>query len=340
MTKIQDHNILVTGGAGAIGSHLVKALLERNCRITVVDNLSSGYRDNIPEDGTIRFFPLDIVSGDQLDDVFQDTFDVVFHLAANFANKNSVDHPEQDLQTNGLGTLKILDRCRRFKVRRFVYASSSCVYGNYNGPMDEEITSFDQGTPYAITKLLGEQYTQFYTTYHGLSTATVRYFNCYGPGERPGAYRNVIPNFLYTALCGRSLQITGNGDETRDFCYVSDIIKGTILAAEHDEYCGQIFNLATGQPTSILDLAERINTLTKNASGLSLVGRRDWDSVVHRQPSIHKALAQLNFEAATPLDQGLERTLIWMQEHWSAIEDEQKNIEHSGSLTNPNIITG
>lgn len=326
MTKIQAQNILVTGGAGAIGSHLVEALIERNCQITVVDNLSSGYRDNIPEDSSVRFYPLDISRDDQLDDVFQGTFDVVFHLAANFANKSSVDHPERDLQTNGLGTLKILDRCRRFNVRRFVYASSSCVYGNYNGPMDEGITSFDLGTPYAITKLLGEQYTQFYTSYHNLSTAIVRYFNCYGPGERPGEYRNVIPNFFYTALCGRPLQVTGNGDETRDFCYVSDIIKGTILAAEHDEYCGEIFNLATGQPTSILELAERVNTLTKNTSGLSLVGRRDWDSVVHRQPSIHKALTQLNYKTGTSLDQGLEHTLNWMQAHWAAIEAEQKNL--------------
>lgn len=322
MTTINKYNILVTGGAGAIGGHLVRALLARDCQVTVVDNLSSGYQDNLPVNNAVRFYAADISRDDQLDDIFQSPFDIVFHLAANFANKNSVEHPERDLMTNGLGTLKILDRCRRFNVRRFVYASSSCVYGNYDGPMDENITTFDLGTPYAITKLLGEQYTQFYTDYHGLSTAIVRYFNCYGPGERPGPYRNVIPNFLYNALCGQTLTVTGDGHETRDFCYVSDIVQGTILAAEHDEYCGEVFNLATGRPTSILELAERVNALTDNAGGLSLVGRRDWDSVVHRQPSIEKAKAQLDYKATTSLEQGLEHTLAWMQANWAAIKNE------------------
>jgi nucleoside-diphosphate-sugar epimerase len=315
-------NVLVTGGAGMIGSHLIDVLLARGCRVSVIDNLSSGYRDNIPDVPPDHFFPLDIAQEAHLDAVFERRFDVVFHLAANFANKNSVEHPERDLLTNGLGILHILDRCRRFGVQRFVYASSSCVYGNLHERMDETAAAFDPGTPYAMTKLLGEQYTRFYTTFHGLSTVILRYFNCYGPRERPGRYRNVIPNFLYTALNGRPLTITGNGEETRDFCYVSDIVRGTLLAAEQDDLSGEVFNLATGRPTRILDLAERINRLTGNPAGITLQGRRDWDHVIHRHPSIRKAETMLQYTAMTPLEEGLEQTLAWMRARWNDIREQ------------------
>lgn len=314
--------VLVTGGAGMIGSHLVDTLLARGCQVSVVDNLSSGYRDSIPTVSDECFYPLDIAQDASLDALFERRFDVVFHLAANFANRNSVDHPVRDLLTNGLGILKILDCCRRFEVPRFVYASSSCVYGNAAGPMDETTLSFDPGTPYAITKLLGEQYTQFYSSYHKLSTVSLRYFNCYGPRERPGRYRNVIPNFLYSALNGQTLTVTGDGDETRDFCYVSDIVNGTILASEQGDLSGESFNLATGSPTRIVDLAERINRLTGNSAGINLVGRRDWDHVAQRQPSIRKAQTILGFKATASLDQGLERTLSWMQKNWKMIQNQ------------------
>lgn len=185
--------------------------------------------------------------------------------------------------------------------------------------MDESANVFDPGTPYAMTKLLGEHYTRFFTSFHGLSTVSLRYFNCYGPKERPGRYRNVIPNFLYTALLGNPLVVTGNGDETRDFCYVADIVNGTLLAAEHDEISGAEFNLAAGRPVSILELAEQVNRLTGNDAGITLAGRRAWDHVTHRQPAIRKAQTLLEYKAETPLEKGLERTLAWMREHWEKI---------------------
>ncbi len=310
--KIQNRNILVTGGAGMIGSHLVEALLDRGCEISVIDNFSSGYPQNIAEYPNARLFNLDIADDEGLDEVFENGYDVVFHLAANFANRNSVDHPERDLLTNGLGILKILDRCRRFDVSRFAYASSSCVYGNSVGAMDEATTEFDPGTPYAMTKLLGEQYTRFYSDYHGLSTVILRYFNCYGPREFPGKYRNVIPNFLYRALCGQPLKITGNGEETRDFCYVTDLVIGTILAAEYQGESAEIFNISGGRPTRILELAEKINDLTGNRGGIAIEGRRTWDHVVHRQPSTCKAEDDLGYSPKTSLDVGLKNTLAWM----------------------------
>ena len=317
--KIDNKKVLVTGGAGMIGSHLVDALLIRDCTVTVLDNMSSGHTANLPKESAVHLYDLDIACDDGLDQVFEHDFDVVFHLAANFANRNSVDHPQRDLLTNGLGILKILDRCRKHDVKRFVYASSSCVYGNLGSQMSEDTSVFDPGTPYAMTKLLGEQYTQFYTEHHGMWTSVLRYFNCYGPREHPGMYRNVIPNFAYTALNKEPLSITGTGEETRDFCFVSDIVDGTILSAEYEGAAGQVFNISGGAPTGILDLAERINKLTENPAGVSIEGRRPWDHVVHRQPSTDKAHSLLQYSPAVSLDTGLEMTLDWMKLNWDHI---------------------
>ena len=211
--------VLVTGGAGAIGSNLTKALVELGAQVIVVDDLSSGQIWNVPSSPNVLFVKGDILDEVILKRVFFERPQIVFHLAAFFANQNSVDHPERDLMVNGMGTLRMLEYSVFNRVERFVYASSGCaIYGSDMPlPLKEDFVTMHLSTPYQITKMLGELYCNFFHHHYELPVVKPRFFNSYGPGEVPGQYRNVIPNFIYWAIKGLPLPITGTGEETRDF---------------------------------------------------------------------------------------------------------------------------
>lgn len=305
--------VLVTGGAGAIGSNLVAALCRAGSEVVVVDDFSSGHRANLePFFSRLTLVEGDLAAEETLDQAFAEQIDLVFHLAAFFANQNSVDHPQADLRTNGQATLGLLQRASILQVERVVFASSSCVYGSQGGALGEE-SALQPETPYAITKILGEQYCEFFGRHTGLPWAIVRYFNSYGPGEHPGQYRNVIPNFFSQALAGRPLTITGTGEETRDFTYVEDIVRGTLLAGVVDGAAGRIFNLGTGRETRIGQLAEAINQLTDNRAGIVYKEKRNWDHVNRRRADIRRARELLGYAPETPLMSGLQRTCQWFQ---------------------------
>ena len=307
-------HVLVTGGAGAIGSNLVKALLARGCRaLSVLDNLSSGKRENLPQCPEVTLFPDTIVNDAILREIFAKDVAVVFHLAANFANQNSVDFPRLDLDTNGMGTLKLLEYAAEAQVERFVYVSSSCVYGNKDYPLHEDDPEYNLDTPYAITKLLGERYTTFFHNHYHLPTVILRYFNAYGPGEYPGKYRNVIPNFFALAMQGKPLPITGTGEETRDFTFNQDTVAGTISSAEAAEAVGQIFNIGSGRETKILELAEKVNALTANPAGIEFKASRSWDLIRRRIASIERARQTYGYAPRVALDEGLQRTYTWLK---------------------------
>ena len=209
--------ILVTGGAGCIGSNLVKTLLKAEPeKIIVIDDLSASYEWNLLKDPKVFFVHGSILDDEKMKRAFSFKPHYVFHLAAHFANQNSVDHPETDLLVNGLGTLKTLQYSQLVGcVERFVFASSGCsVYGSQAPlPLREDFVSLHLDTPYQIHKLLGELYCNYFHNYYGLPVAIARYFNVYGPGEVPGKYRNVIPNFIWWAIHGQPLPITGTGEE-------------------------------------------------------------------------------------------------------------------------------
>ena len=308
-------SILVTGGAGAIGSNLVRSLLGLEVeRVVVLDNLTSGRRGLLPEEERLRLYVGDVGDDEMLHLVFgENRIDLIFHLAANFANQNSVDHPRRDLTTNGLGTLKLLEYAHRAGVERFLYTSSSCIYGGKEVSLSESATDFNLDTPYAITKLLGERYVDFFRDYHGLGTVVLRYFNAYGPGEHPGRYRNVIPNFFRLAASGRPLTITGTGQETRDFTFVEDTVGLTLRAAVDDRALGRVYNVGSGRETAIRDLAEKINRLTGNPAGIVHAERRGWDRIPRRLADIGRARRELDYEPAVGLDEGLERTWEWLR---------------------------
>jgi nucleoside-diphosphate-sugar epimerase len=306
--------ILITGGAGAIGSILTNTLARDPAnQIVVLDNLSSGRVENIRMSPNVRFLKGGVESDEDLDLAFETPPQVIFHLAANFANQNSVDFPQRDLIVNGLGTLKVLLRALDVGVRRLVYTSSSCVYGNRDEPLDEKCREFSLDTPYAVTKLLGENYVRFFWHHHKLPAVTLRYFNVYGPNEYPGKYRNVIANFFYRAMRNEDIVITGTGDETRDFNYVEDTVRATILASQTDHANGKVFNVASGKETTINQLAEMILRITGSRSRIVHRQRRGWDSVVRRVAAADLAREVLNYQARTSIETGLAAYYDWLR---------------------------
>ena len=303
--------ILVTGGAGFVGSNLVYALISKGHSLWVLDDLSSGRSELVHPNAV---FVRGSVSEDAaLNEAFSFQPEYVVHLAALFANQNSVDHPTKDLDVNGLGTLKVLEYCQNYKVKKLLYSSSSCVYGD-GQIMRETDTSFNPDTPYAITKLLGERYCVFWANQYGLDVSIVRLFNTYGPGELPGPYRNVIPNFIGLALDGKALTITGNGEETRDFTFVGDTVNGIISVLFNKTKSGEIFNIATGSQTSINQIALLINNFTNNKAGISYQPRRSWDHVQNRCGSVEKIQRQLGFKPLTSVEDGIRATCSWLEE--------------------------
>lgn len=315
--------VLITGGAGCIGSNLCRSLLEAGAKqVVLLDDLSAGPPWNLPCSDRSTFFHGSVTDSKTLERTLADRPEVVFHLAAFFANQNSVEHPEEDLHTNGLGTLRVLQSAQRMDVSRVVYASSGCAVYNSEAPLPlrEEFVTLRLATPYQVTKLLGELYCNFFHLHYGLPVVRARLFNVYGPGEVPGRYRNVIPNFFYWAHHRQPLPITGTGEETRDFTYVEDIVRGLLRCGVLPQAVGEAVNLAGGEETRVLDLAEQINALTGNPAGLRPLERRPWDNHYRRRACLEKARSLLGYHPLTDLTCGLRRTLSWFQGHLCEIE--------------------
>jgi nucleoside-diphosphate-sugar epimerase len=233
-----------------------------------------------------------------------------------------VDHPETDLLVNALGTLKTLEYSNLVGVERFIFASSGCsVYGNKAPlPLREDYVSLHLDTPYQINKLVGELYCNYFNDYYKLPVAIARYFNVYGPGEVPGKYRNVIPNFIWWAMHKKPLPITGTGEETRDFSYVEDIVDGTLKIGVIKEAVGEAINLASGNETRVVDLANWINELTGNKNGVVFKSKREWDNVTKRRASIEKARKILGYNPNTSIKDGLKKTYEWFLKNKDEIE--------------------
>ena len=318
----RDRTVLVTGGAGAIGSNVTRALAELGANVLVLDDLSSAARWNIPDLPNVLFVEGSVVDDDALKRVFFEKPAVVFHMAAFFANQNSVDYPTRDLETNGLGTLKVLEYAALSGADRFVYASSGAsFYGdNPEYPLREGAMSLHLSTPYQITKMAGELYANFFQQHHGLSIVKPRLFNSYGPGELPGQYRNVIPNFIYWAMQGQPLPVTGDGDETRDFTFVGDVVAGLLAVGAAGHVAGEEVNLASGVETKIVELANLINEATANKAGIQYVPKRQWDTRTRRVASIERARDLIDYRPKTDLEDGLSKTVAWFRENWERVE--------------------
>ncbi len=320
--------VLVTGGAGSIGSILVKTLSNLETKkIVIIDDLSSSYEWNIPASPKVAFIKGNILDDEKLRWAFKEKPQIVYHLAAHFANQNSVDNPETDLMVNGMGTLKVLEHAHLVGVERFIYASSGCgIYGaDSKMPFEEHDVSMKLYTPYQVTKMLGELYTNYYYNLYHLPIVNARFFNSYGPGEVPGKYRNVIPNFFYWAISKQPLPITGTGDETRDFTYVGDIVSGLLSMVYYKEAIGEAFNLGTAREIRIGDLAEWINEITGNKAGIVFKERRDWDRKNRLLASIEKARKILGYSPSMDFKEGLKQVNAWFIENWENIQASYKS---------------
>lgn len=303
--------ILITGGAGAIGSRLVADLC-RNHKVMVLDDLSSGWFDNL-RGLPVGFWRGSVTDEEILREVFAEKPSIVFHLAANFANQNSVDYPQKDLLVNGSGTLKVLEFARQVDVKRFIYTSSSCVYGNMDRPISEEMVGYNLDTPYAISKLAGEHYAGFFHKFHRLPTVVLRLFNSYGPGEYPGKYRNVIPNFIYRALNDLPLVVTGTGNETRDYTFVENTVEALKLAMVHPAAVGGVFNVGTGCETSLNTLIDGIREAIGTTIKVEYQKPRDWDHITRRCADISRIREKLGYRPGVSLAEGLRLTVDWFR---------------------------
>ncbi len=318
----EGKTVLVTGGAGAIGSNLTRTLAQLNAHtVIILDDLSAAYPWNIPSRPNVLFVKGSVTDEVALKRVFACKPDIVYHLAAFFANQNSVDYPQRDLMTNGLGTLLIYQYAQMCGTARVVYASSGCsIYGSAAPlPLKEDFMSMHLTTPYQITKMLGELYANFFHHHYGLPIVKTRFFNSYGPGEVPGQYRNVIPNFIFWALLGLPLPFTGSGDETRDFTYVMDIVDALLRAGYFPQAIGQEMNIASGCETRILQMAKRINELTGNQAGIVQAEHRVWDTKKRLLASIDRAREVLGYQPRMDFEEGLGTTIQWFRDNWDNI---------------------
>jgi UDP-glucose 4-epimerase len=318
---LHNSHVLVTGGLGAIGSALCRKLLQSKIQsLTIIDDCSSSsilLTNDIVSNEIVTHYHRSILNEECLHHAFiERPVDVVFHLAANFANQNSIDNPITDCKVNSVGTMNILEYSRRAKVKKFIYASSSCVYGKET-MQPPGYHDYELDTPYAINKLHGEHLTNFYNKYHNLNTTVLRYFNSFGPGEIPGAYRNVIPNFFMKAIQGKQLLITGGKDITRDFNFVDNTVEGTLLAAQNPASNGKIYNIGSGKATRVYEIAEIINQITGNTSEIALVAARNWDSIPHRCANIDKTVEELQYNPILDLEAQLRATYDWLNKNYS-----------------------
>lgn len=335
MAEFEKQSILVVGGAGFVGSNLVHALLLQGPHeIVVVDNLLSADRANVPDDSTVRFIEGSITSDTVLSQL-DDKFAYVFHLSTYHGNQSSMHDPLADHENNTLTTLKLYERIKDFKqVKKVVYSSAGCTvaektFETADATHEDDPVSLYLDSPYQISKIIGEFYSNYYFMRHKLPVVKARFQNVYGPGEILGAgkwrgtpatvWRNVTPTFVFRALKGLSLPVENGGITTRDFIYVDDIVRGLLLCAAQGKP-GEVYNLASGSETSILEMATLINDLTNNPTPIALKPAREWDHSGKRFGSTGKSHRELGFEARIGLRDGLEQTIAWTRDHMALIE--------------------
>jgi nucleoside-diphosphate-sugar epimerase len=334
-TGFRDANILVVGGAGFVGSNLCRMLLAHEPRrLVIVDNLLSADISNVPDGDAIEFVFGSITDDRLLRDLPPD-LDQAFHLACYHGNQSSIHDPLADHENNALTTLKLFNALKDFKrLRKVVYAAAGCAVaektsGEARAAKEDAPVSLYHDSPYSISKLIGELYGNYFFRRYGLPVVKARFQNVYGPGEILGAgrwrgtpatvWRNVTPTFIWKALHQQPLPVENGGMATRDFIYVDDIAEGLIACALRGEP-GEVYNLASGAETSILELAALINELTGNPPAVELRPARDWDRSGRRYGDPTKARQRLGFEARTPLRDGLERTIAWTRARDATIE--------------------
>jgi nucleoside-diphosphate-sugar epimerase len=313
MQQTESFTYLVTGGAGFIGSNLVDALLKAGHHVRVVDNFATGKRENLAHVAQqIDLHDISITDPEPLAAAMRGV-DYVFHLAALGSVPRSVKNPLETHETNATGTLNVLIAARDAGVKRVVFAGSSSAYGDVNAEYKSEDMLPSPLSPYAVTKLTGEQYCQVFTHVYGLETVVVRYFNVFGPRQDPlSMYAAVIPKFITAMLDDSPPTVEGDGLQSRDFTYIDNVVHGNLLACHTDGVAGQTFNIACGDRINLLDMITLINKLTGKQIEPVFTDPRLGD-VRHSRAAIDKARQKLGYEPVVSFEEGLSRTLAWYE---------------------------
>lgn len=332
----RNQRVLVVGGAGFVGSNLVRRILDDDPReVTIVDNLLSADASNVPDHAAVRFCQGSIADDSVLRDVVDDRFEYAFHLATYHGNQSSIHDPIADHDNNLITSLKLFHHMSGFStLKKIVYSGAGCAaakktFEEAQATTEDAPLSFDQDSPYSISKLVGEFYAVYFQRQTGLPVVRARFQNVYGPGEILGAgewrgtpatvWRNVTPTFIYKALHEESLPLHNGGEATRDFIYVDDIVRGLVACAAEGQP-GDVYNLATGESPTIREWAEQINEVVGNPNAVELLPGRIWDTSGKRFGSTEKSAAEIGFRASVGGREGLERTVAWTKENLDRID--------------------
>jgi nucleoside-diphosphate-sugar epimerase len=303
---------LVTGGAGFIGSHIAAALMASGARVRVLDDLSTGHRENLEEIGG----DLDFIEGSVADEALLkkvlDGVEVVFHEAAIPSVPRSVEAPKQTHVASVDGTFSLLMAARDNRVRRVVYAASSSAYGDQPSLPKEEQMLPDPLSPYAVAKLVGEYYCQVFSRVYGLETVSLRYFNVFGPRQDPGSqYSGVVSRFISSLLSGEQPVIYGDGEQSRDFTYIDNVVAANLSAASAKDASGKVINVANGQRITLNELLAELKDLTGKQDVTADYKEPRVGDVKHSLADITLARKFLGYESKVDLREGLQRTIDW-----------------------------
>lgn len=307
--------IVVTGGAGFVGSNIVRRLLKDGCEVVVLDDFYTGDESNLPI-GEAR---LEVVRGSVTDfdlvrEVIKGAGAVIHEAARNIIV--STRNPREDYEVNIGGTLNVLLAVRETGVKRVVYSSSASVYGNPRYLPINEDDATNMLSPYAVSKFAGENYCKAFYESYNLSTAVVRYSNVYGTAQRPdNPYCGVVAKFFEAAMNGEPPRIHGDGEQTRDFTYIDDAVEATLMAAFAPKAEGQVYNIGTGRETTVNQLARMIIEITGAQVQPLYIDRRDIDNIRRRVVNIEKIRRELRWVPSVTIEQGLRRTYEWLKEN-------------------------
>ncbi|HDQ45723.1 MAG TPA: SDR family NAD(P)-dependent oxidoreductase [bacterium] len=309
--RFRGKNVLITGGAGFVGSNLVDQLVEEGARVTVLDDLFSGRKENIAHFREITFIQGCVTDVDKINQLVQEN-ELVFNLAVRNIIVSTVS-PELDFQVNTGGMFNILLAAKKFGVERIVYTSSASVYGNSRYLPINEDDHISTLNPYAASKLSAENYCHAFFETYDVPMAIVRYSNVYGKKQSPtNPYCGVVSKFFESLMNGQSPQIHGDGEQTRDFTYVADAVEATLLAAYHPRAVGEVFNVGSGKETSINELVSRIIEIIGTKARPQYIDRRDIDNIRRRVLNIEKSRKILRWSPTRTLENGLRETHEWL----------------------------
>lgn len=307
---LKNKNIIVTGGAGFIGSNLVQHLLTLGNKVTVIDNFSTGSMDNMNSLKGACFVEADICNYPVMKHWFEGT-DIIFHMAAISNVQLSMINPLVSNNSNVSGTLTVLDAAKATGVKRVIFSSSAAVYGNNTEKQILEWAPTNPISPYGLTKWMGEQYCSMYNKLFGLNTTILRYFNVFGERQSSTSdYSAVIPKFITAMLKGERPTIYGDGEQTRDFTYVQNVVNANALAANSEFENTEVYNIASGCSISINDLLYKLNDLMGTNIEAIYVPAKPGD-IEHSGTNINYATRRIGYNPEITITEGLDRTIKW-----------------------------